>query len=101
MHTIAEPDRRLVDLALSPDLKSLQSIHQARTGKRMHPSVLQRWVRKGVRGVTILAVLRGKQWFTTEEEYAKFQAVQTQIVLQGPSDFRNVTDAELRAKGLL
>ena len=95
----AETD--LVSLAMSPDLRPVRDIHKSRTGSRLSPAQLHRWLREGIQGVKLRAVRIGRNWMTTDLEYATFIAKQSEAALSGGKKNPQATDDELKALGLL
>ncbi|MDB4731630.1 DUF1580 domain-containing protein [bacterium] len=89
-----------------PDLLSGQLAHVAtvakrRTGKKPHPSSIWRWVKKGVRGgsIKLAAVYHMGCWQTTDAAFNEFLRQQTEAA-HATAD-GNVSDADLKAAGLL
>lgn len=87
------------------DLRPVAEIFKARTGKRLNPPTLWRWVRKGNRGIRLEAVQLNGVWHTTSHAFAMFLAEQTQARLAEPvpetTERDERTTRKLRAAGLI
>lgn len=96
---------RHIDLE-KDELTPVATIYKARTGKRLNPPTLWRWLRKGCHGVRLEAVPVNGVWCSTPRAYAAFLEEQTAARLAIPSESEPVardkrTTRKLQAAGLL
>lgn len=90
------------------ELVPVGTIYKARTGKRLNPPTLWRWLRKGCHGIRLEAVPVNGTWCTTHHAFGQFLLEQTQARLADPApeepspaprDAR--TETKLRKAGLI
>ena len=83
----------------------VQQICKRVIGKRVAPSTLFRWVRKGTKGGKLEAVHINGTWHCTAEQFADFINRQTAAKLadaaDNSDDESSASDDALRAEGLL
>jgi hypothetical protein len=89
-------------------LLPIQDLCRERFGKRVSPTTIWRWVRKGSRGNKLEAVLICGRWHTSSEAFAAFldRHSNADVVPEPHSRGRkpavnDITDEQLRALGLL
>lgn len=72
--------------------------------KRVSPSTIWRWIRKGTKGGKLEAVFINGTWHCTAEQFADFINRQTKAKLDKPDghdDCPDASDDDLRDAGLL
>ena len=74
---------RHIDLE-KDELTPVATIYKARTGKRLNPPTLWRWLRKGCHGVRLEAVPVNGVWCSTPRAYAAFLEEQAAARLATP-----------------
>lgn len=80
------------------------TIAQQRTSQRPSPATVWRWCKKGLRGgrIKLRAIYHSGQWHTTAEAFDEFLNAQTEAAFsQNEKPVEDVSDADLRAQGLL
>ena len=88
------------------ELTPVATIFAARTGKRLNPATLWRWLRKGCHGVKLEAVPVNGVWCSTSRAFAAFFQEQTTARLTSPSESApsprdERTTRKLKTAGLL
>lgn len=89
------------------ELVPVATIFKARTGKRLNPPTLWRWLRKGCHGVMLEAVPVNGVWCSTPKAFAAFLEEQTAARLFNKAEVPTAgsrteqTTRKLHAAGLL
>lgn len=88
------------------DLRPVAQICGKVDGSRPGPSVIWRWIVRGLRGgqVRLNATKSSGRWYTTEVAYRRFLSDQTEAALQSRDEDHPEIDASddaLRSEGLL
>lgn len=92
---------------LVDDLRPVNDIVQARTGKRNNPATTWRWRLKGVNGAKLPMVRVSGVWCTTAAAFAEFIRAQTancqpaSLDTDAPAERSAATTKKLAAAGLL
>ena len=89
-------------------LRPVHDVIQDRLGHRVSPATSWRWIRKGVDGVRLEAVLMSKTWMTTPAAFAAFLVRRTERALgsgsvghgegRSPATEQKLIDAGLLSK---
>ena len=83
-------------------LRPVAALAYEHTGRRVSPSTIWRWVRRGVRGGRLQAYFILGRWHTTPAEFSDFVDRQSAAMLTPRTRDVDATDDEqLRAAGLL
>ena len=84
-------------------LHPISTVVERLTGRRPSPATVWRWLRKGVRGAKLNAVLCGGKWLCTEQDFRLFLQEQTDAALAASTTAARVPDVDeaLKAQGLL